>query len=111
MSKLYRLPQDFLAYTKTEGIEIVAAELVESARPIASYTFNFDSHICLVVGNEESGVPTEIIQNSHVIYIEMPGVGFCLNTAQTANILLYEAVRQYDQHPVNRNKLKLVIGN
>lgn len=107
----FTTPQDFLAYTKTEAIQIVAAELVEQARSLASYTFNFDSHICLVVGNEESGVPTEIIQNSHVIYIEMPGVGFCLNTAQTANILLYEAVRQYDQHSVNTNKLKLVIGN
>ena len=25
----------------------------------------------------------------------MPGVGYCLNTAQTANILLYEVTTQY----------------
>jgi len=31
-----------------------------------------------------------------VVYVEMPGVGYCLNTAQTANILLYEAVKQYE---------------
>jgi tRNA(Leu) C34 or U34 (ribose-2'-O)-methylase TrmL len=48
-----------------------------------------------VVGNETTGVPTQILVNSKIIYIEMPGVGYCLNTAQTANIMLYEAVKQY----------------
>ena len=93
----FATPQDFLAHAKSEGITIVAAELVEQARSLASYTFNFDSHLCLVVGNEESGVPTEIIQNSHVIYIDMPGIGYCLNTSQTANIVLYETTKQYMQ--------------
>ena len=106
----FATPRDFVHYAKSEGIQIVAAELVEQARPLASYSFNFASHICLVVGNEESGVPTEIIQNSQVIYIEMPGVGYCLNTAQTANILLYEAAKQHKAYEVDRTKLKLVIG-
>jgi len=26
----------------------------------------------------------------------MPGVGYCLNTSQAANILLYEAVKQFE---------------
>ena len=91
----FATPRDFVDHAKSEGIQIVAAELVEKARPLTSYDFNFASHLCLVVGNEASGVPTEIIQNSDVIYIEMPGVGFCLNTSQTANIVLYEAIRQF----------------
>ena len=107
----FATPQDFVDHAKSEGIQIVAAELVEQARSLASYTFNFDSHLCLVVGNEESGVPAEIIENSHVIYIEMPGVGYCLNTAQTANIILYEAVRQYNCDVAVRSKSKLVINN
>ena len=90
-------PRDFLDYAKSEEIQIVSAELAEGARPLSSYSFNFNRHVCLVVGNEESGVPSEIIQNSQVVYVEMPGVGYCLNTAQTANLLLYEAVKQYDQ--------------
>ena len=49
-----------------------------------------------MVGNEQSGIPTEILKNSDKVYIPMPGVGFCLNTSQTANIMLYEAVRQYE---------------
>jgi tRNA G18 (ribose-2'-O)-methylase SpoU len=88
-------PRPFLDHTKKEGIQIVSAELVEGARPLSSYNFNFDSPVALVVGNEQSGVPSEIISNSDVVYIEMRGVGYCLNTAQTANILLYEAIRQY----------------
>ena len=106
----FATPRDLVDYTKSEGIQIIAAELVEEARPLSTYAFDFSSHVCLVVGNEESGVPTEIIENSDVVYIEMPGVGYCLNTAQTANIILYESVKQYTQTIVNRNNLKLVIG-
>ena len=93
----FATPRDFVDYAQSEEIQIVAAELVEEARPLASYAFSYASHLCLVVGNEESGIPTEIIQNSQVLYIEMPGVGYCLNTAQAANILLYEATKQYNQ--------------
>jgi len=93
----FATPRDFLDHAKSEGIQIISAELVEEATPLDTYSFDFCSHTCLVVGNEESGVPPEIIANSDVIYIEMPGVGFCLNTAQAANVLLYEAVSQYSQ--------------
>ena len=107
----FATPQDFVDHAKSEGIQIVSAELVGQARSLASYSFDFTSHLCLVVGNEQSGVPTEIIENSQVVYVEMPGVGFCLNTAQAANILLYEAVSQYNRYLVNRSNMKLVIGN
>ena len=90
----FATPRDFVDHAKSEGIQIISAELVEGARPLASYLFSFDRPVCLVVGNEESGVPSEIIQNSDVVYIEMPGVGYCLNTAQAANILMYEAFKQ-----------------
>ena len=89
-------PSEFLTQMHIEGIQIVAAELAEEARPLSSYNFNFKRPVCLVVGNEESGVPPEILARSEVIYVQMPGVGYCLNTAQTANIVLYEAVKQYE---------------
>jgi len=69
--------------------------LVEGARPLSAYNFNFDRPICLVVGNEQIGVPAEILARSVVLYIEMSGVGYCLNTSQAANILLYETVKQF----------------
>jgi tRNA G18 (ribose-2'-O)-methylase SpoU len=102
----FSTPRDFLDHTKNKEIQVVSAELVEGARPLAAYSFSFDRPVCLVVGNEECGVPTEIISHSDVVYIEMPGVGYCLNTAQAANILLYEAVRQYEE----QKKLQTIVN-
>ena len=89
-------PSEFLARMQIEGIQIVCGELVEEARPLSNYNFDFDRPVCLVVGNEEVGVPPEIIARSDVVYINMPGVGYCLNTSQAANILLYETTKQYE---------------
>jgi len=93
----FTTPRDFMDHAKSEGLQIVSAELVEGARSLSTYAFDFNRHITLVVGNEHSGIPSEIMANSDVVYIEMPGVGYCLNTAQAANILLYEASRQYTE--------------
>jgi tRNA G18 (ribose-2'-O)-methylase SpoU len=89
-------PSEFLTYTQSEGISVVCGELVEGAGPLPDYDFDFARHVCLVVGNEETGVPVEILAGSDIIYVPMPGVGFCLNTSQAANIMLYEAVKQYE---------------
>ena len=92
----FSTPTAFMEYARDHQLQVVVAELVEGARPLSSYTFDFSGPVVLVVGNEQLGVPTEIIQRSEVLYIEMPGVGYCLNTAQAANIFLYEAVKQYN---------------
>ena len=94
--KKYPNPSNFVDHARKEGIKLVSAELIDAAVPISSYDFAFDSHICLVVGQEECGVPVEILKNSDQVYIPLPGVGYCLNTSQAANIMLYEATRQYD---------------
>lgn len=92
----FSTPQEFLEHCRKEEIKVVSAELMEGAEPLSSYDFSFDNHTCLVVGNESTGVPAEITSSSDVVYVEMPGVGYCLNTAQTANIFLYEAVKRYE---------------
>ena len=94
--KKHSTPSEFLDFAEINKIGLVSAEICEGAQPIASYRFNFDRNLVLVVGNEQSGVPIEILNNSDKVYIPMPGIGFCLNTSQTANIMLYEAVRQYE---------------
>jgi len=101
--KQYINPSAFLDYAMDNKIRLVSAELAEDSRSLFTHRFNFDSHLCLVVGNEELGIPIEILSNSEKIYIPMPGVGFCLNTSQAANIALYEAVKQYEaQEAVQR---------
>jgi len=40
-------------------------------------------------------VPVDVTQIADCVEIDMPGPGFCLNTSQAANIVLYEASKQY----------------
>lgn len=95
--KQHKNPREFVKYAKNNEINLVSAELVDSATPLDRYTFSFDRHLCLVVGHEECGVPVEILKNSEHVYIPMSGVGYCLNTSQAANIMLFEATRQYEK--------------
>ena len=44
-------PSEFLTQMELEGIKVISAELVEGARPLSSYTFDFSRPVCLVVGN------------------------------------------------------------
>ena len=93
-------PLEFLEYAKSNNIKLISAELCEKSESIETYNFDFSQPICIVVGHEEVGIPSEIINNSDKIYIPMPGVGYCLNTSQAANILLYEATTQYQNSGV-----------
>ena len=101
--KKYSSPMAFLDYIRDNEIKLVAAEICEGAKPITSYRFDFRGHTILVVGHEELGVPVELLKNSDKVYIPMPGVGYCLNTSQTANIMLYEAVKQYENMEISQN--------
>ena len=93
----FSTPEEFIEFSRSENIELVSAELTEGACNLEHYSFDCDKKISIVVGNETTGVPTQILVNSKIIYIEMPGVGYFLNTAQPANIVLYEAGKQYEK--------------
>ena len=93
----FSTPQQFMDYSRKDGIKLVSVELYDGASPIQEYQFDFSSKVCIVAGHETTGIPAELLFNSDVVFIPMPGVGFCLNTAQAANIILYEAVNQYQQ--------------
>tara|TARA_R110000824_G_scaffold32156_6_gene104015 strand:+ start:438 stop:1001 length:564 start_codon:yes stop_codon:yes gene_type:complete len=94
--KQYGTPGTFLEYARQNDYQLIAAEINDEASPINGYRFDFSRHICIVLGHEKSGVPTELIRNSDTVFIPMPGIGFCLNTSQAGNIILYEAVKQYE---------------
>lgn len=89
---------DFVDYSKASDIGIITFELPSEqfpSQPLDQYEFDFTKKHCIVVGHETIGVPVEIMLNSERVYVPMPGSGFCLNTAQAANIAMYEAARQY----------------
>jgi len=90
-------PHDLLAHCAANDIRVLSAELDPEAVSLHSYAFDTITHTCIVIGNEKTGVPPDILLNSDVIFIPMPGVGFCINAAQAANVILYEYTRQAAQ--------------
>jgi len=84
-------PMDFVYHATDKGYKIVVAEIAEGAKNVHTYSWDYDVHTIIVVGNEMEGVPTDILANAHdMVYIPMNGQGFCLNTSQTANVLAYD---------------------
>ena len=94
--KQYGTPAAFLGYARENDYNLISAEINDEATPINRYNFDFRKHTCVILGHEESGVPYELIRNSDSVFIPMPGVGYCLNTSQAANIMLYEMTKQFE---------------
>jgi|TARA_X000001388_G_scaffold20658_1_gene13691 tRNA G18 (ribose-2'-O)-methylase SpoU len=91
----FSTPSEFMDFSRRNNMNLVSVELEETAVPLKEYEFNFSSKLCIVAGHETTGIPSEILLSSDVVYIPMPGVGFCLNTSQASNIVLYEAINQF----------------
>lgn len=87
-------PLEYLSYAKKTKYPIFCAEISDTARSIAGFDFSCFSNFHLVVGNEFTGIPEEIRLSSTELFIPMHGIGYCLNTSQTANIFLYEISSQ-----------------
>lgn len=92
--KQFKNPSEYLRYTRDNDIKIVSLELTPDSINMMDYDFPKDRKICILTGNESYGVPAEIISASDCLYIPNPGYGACMNTAQAANVALYEYVRQ-----------------
>lgn len=87
-------PGEFLDYTEENTIQIISCELDNDSKSIYGYRFP-ESRICLAIGHESLGIPVEILRASNdKVFIPMPGVGYCLNTSQAANIILHEYAKQ-----------------
>jgi len=96
----YSNPSEFLEYARQNNYKIVAAEITTGSTDIHAYEFDFSTHTAIVLGNESSGVPNEILFNSDVVHIPLWGPGFCLNTSQTGTVFVSEYCRQY----INKEK-------
>lgn len=91
----FSTPHDFLQHCRDNGYNIVSAELCDGATELTDYNFSFDKHTVLVMGNEYTGVPAEVIHNSDSVYVQMNGPAFCLNTMVTGAVFLNEYQRQF----------------
>jgi tRNA G18 (ribose-2'-O)-methylase SpoU len=93
--KQFSNPSQFLSYARGRNMKMVSAELSDGSVSLYDYKFNLESETAIVLGNETSGVPTEILLNSDRVFIPMWGQGFCLNTSQAGTAFVNEYCRQY----------------
>lgn len=95
-------PLDVLEKLRSEGWSIAALELSPNAVHLLSY--DVPDKVCLIVGNELTGVPGELLQpEDTTVEIPMLGKKESLNVAVAAGIALHH-LRMFranpsDQHP------------
>lgn len=95
--KQYSRPSEFLRYVEQNDINLISAEIAENSKSLFDYKFDFSRSTAIVLGNETSGIPLEILMNSEIIHIPMMGAGFCLNTSQTGTAFMNEYARQFSR--------------
>jgi 23S rRNA (guanosine2251-2'-O)-methyltransferase len=81
-------------FLKNEGYEIVAVEQVENSIALNKFSFDENSKLAVIFGNEVSGVDEEILKLCDD-FIEIPQMGMkhSLNISVAAGIVLWELVR------------------
>jgi tRNA G18 (ribose-2'-O)-methylase SpoU len=91
-------PIDAIKNLKEQGIKICALELTENSYPYYDINKN-DFPICLVVGNEITGVSQEILDLcDYSIEIPQYGIKQSLNVAVAYGIAIFEMRKIFDEH-------------
>lgn len=85
---VYTDNSDILEYLKEQGYKILALEITDTAEPLNKIDFGDKS--CLVVGNEQHGIPQDILNKcDKAYYIEMASKNISsLNVAVATSIAL-----------------------
>ena len=91
-------PAEFVEFARENEYNIVAVELCDGAKNLHDYRFSFDKKTILLLGNETTGVPGDIVLRNDTVYIPMPGAGYCLNVSQAGTVVMNEYYRQYSNH-------------
>ena len=69
--------QSFSSFSKENKVNLISLELTEGSKSIYDFDFDFSKNNAIILGHETQRVPNELIFNSELIHIPMPGVGFC----------------------------------
>jgi tRNA G18 (ribose-2'-O)-methylase SpoU len=81
------------ALRKEYGFEVFGAQVTTESSVI--YDINFKKNCCIVMGNEGSGVSTDVLNAcSKAVYVPMADGVDSLNVSSAASVILSEAVRQ-----------------
>lgn len=81
-------------FLKDQDFLIYALEITSGSFPIHKFEYEQKKPICLVLGNENSGINEELLQLCHKsLHINMYGKNSSMNVAQAAGIALYEITK------------------
>lgn len=88
-----RTSEEFIDYCKSNNYNIVSVEIGGDSNNIFEY--EYPKNTMLVIGNEGTGVPKKILDNSvSRVYIPQYGGVECLNAAIAGNIAIYDWIRK-----------------
>ena len=91
----HKKPVDIIKSLKEKGIKICVVELTDESNILWNINENIFP-VCLVVGNEITGVSKEIIELSDfAVEIPMLGMKQSLNVSVAYGIAVYEMLRKY----------------
>jgi len=91
-------PLEAIKEIKSKGIKICALELTENSTPYYNITEN-DFPLCLVVGNEITGVSQEVLDLcDYSIEIPQYGIKQSLNVAVAYGIAIFELRKIFDKN-------------
>ena len=85
---------EVLSSLQLDGFLLVAIEITDDSTPLR--TFDLPPKVCFVIGNEQRGIPDEILKLvDKRCHIEMPNEDISsLNVSISASIALYELTTQ-----------------
>ncbi len=88
-------PLDAIAEIKSKGIKIAPLEITENSRNYTDITAH-DFPLCLVLGNELTGVSNQIIEQADFC-VEIPQFGFkhSMNVSVAYGIAVFELVKNF----------------
>ena len=95
--KNFSTPTEFSLFALENNYNIVAVELTQDASSIYDYQFSFEQKTAIVIGNETTGVPGNLLLNNDKVFIPMLGAGFCLNASQAGTTVMFEYSKQFSQ--------------
>ena len=88
-----RTSDEFIDYCRGNNYNIVSVEIGEDSNNIFGY--KYPENTMLVIGNEGTGVPKRILDNSFSrVYIPQYGGVECLNAAVAGSIAIYDWIRK-----------------
>lgn len=103
--KTFPNPASFLRFCREENKEVVSLEISDTSTDIKSFNMDRNKKYVLVVGNEYTGIPQEILFHSVHLHIPMPGIGYCLNSAIAASIGSYVLSETFRKTKEQRNAI------